>query len=356
MNTAVRDAVAVMRPEYYIIKDEPYEYLIWRDAEERPRVFRGVNREQIYSKILSELHACVYEATAGEMLEGVFEEPRQRPNEFEPRRLPKSMFTKPEQKSQEVEQVRTEDRKRNSRFDGHSLEPYCATHLRNKYRDGKTRGGKQKYRCPQCERQEPASTTIAHAKKGAHRRDVQKQSSKNGGGWAIARAKHVLDVVSKNPQCETCGEHLRVFSRYKNARGATVTRWQCAVNGCQKSDKVTTVEELSGEELRQLVRAAVVKVNSHNPQQRDDIVQELIRAFLAGDYTLKHLLDSKTIRAVIRGQADQYQDRYKRLSLDAPVHKHEGGGQTFVDRLESSEMNPEEELMAKEAGGGEMAN
>lgn len=351
MNTAVSDAVAVVRPEYYIVKDEPYEYLIWRDAEGKPRVFRSTNREQVYSKILSELHAYVYEATAGEMLEGVFEEPRQRLDEFEPRRLPKSMFTKPEQESQEVAQVSKEDRKRSSRFDGHSLEPYCATHLRDKYRDGKTRGGRQKYRCPQCERKEPAATTSVHAKNGGHHQDVQKHSGKNGGGWAIARAKHVSDVVSKNPQCETCGEHLRVFSRYKNARGATVTRWQCAVNGCQASNKVTTVEELSGEELRRLVRAAVVKVNSHNPQQRDDIVQELIRAFLAGDYTLKQLLDPKTIRAVIRGQSEQYQDRYKRLSLDAPVRKDEAGGQTFADRLESPAMNPEEEFMGKEFGG-----
>lgn len=355
MNTAVKDAVAGVRPEYYIVKDEPYEYLIWRDTEGKPHVFRSDNREQVYSKILSELRARVYEATAGEMVEGVFDEPRQRPNEFEPRRLPKSMFTKPEQESQEVEQICKEDRRRNSRFDGHSLEPYCPTHLRDKYRDGRTRGGKQKYRCPQCDRKEPAATTIVHPKKGAHRRYVQKHSSKNGSGWAIARAKHVSDVVSKNPQCETCGEHLRVFSRYKNARGATVTRWQCAVNGCQESDKIATVEELSGEELRQLVRAAVVRVNGHNPQQRDDIVQELIGAFLAGDYTLKQLLAPKTIRAVIRGQADQYQDRYKRLSLDAPVRKDEGGGQTFADRLESPAMNPEEELMAKEFGGGEMA-
>jgi len=356
MNTDVRDMVARVRPEYYIVKDEPYEYLIWRDADGKPNVFRSANREQVYGKILSELHACVYEATAGEMLEGVFEEPRQRPHEFEPRRLPKSMFTKPEQESQEVEQVCKDDRKRSSRFDGHSLEPYCPAHLRDKYRDGKTRGGKQKYRCPQCDRKEPAATTIVRAKNGAHRRNVQKHSSKNGGGWSIARAKHVSDVVSKNPLCGTCGEHLRVFSRYKNARGATVTRWQCAVNGCQKSNKISTVEELSGEELRRLVRAAVVKVNGHNPQQRDDIVQELIRAFLAGDYTLKQLLDPKTIRAVIRGQADQYQDKYKRLSLDAPVGKDEGRGQTFADRLESQAMNPEEELMAKEVGGGEMAN
>lgn len=351
MNTDVRDVTAGVGPEYYIVKDAPYEYLIWRDAEGKPHVFRSANREQVYSKILSELQACVYEATAGEMLEGVFEEPRQRPNEFEPRRLPKSMFTKLEEESQEVEQVCKEDRKRSSHFDGHSLEPYCPAHLRDKYRDGKTRGGKQKYRCPQCERKEPAAKTIIHAKKGAHRRDVQKHSDKNGGGWAIARAKHVSNVVSKNPQCETCGEHLRVFSRYKNARGATVTRWQCAVNSCQKSNKITTVEELSGEELRRLVRAAVVKVNSHNSQQRDDIVQELIENFLARDYTLKQLLDPKEIREVIRGQADQYQDRYKRLSLDAPVRKDEGRAQTFADRLESPAMNPEEELLAKEAGG-----
>jgi hypothetical protein len=121
------------------------------------------------------------------------------------------------------------------------------------------------------------------------------------------------------------------------------------VNNCKKSANFKSVEELSGQELRRLVRAAVAKANGHDQQQRDDIVQELLTAFYEDEtYPLKRLLDPKTIHEVIHNQADQFQDKYKRLSLDAPVRADKNSLQTYGDRLESPVMNPEEELMARE--------
>jgi DNA-directed RNA polymerase subunit M/transcription elongation factor TFIIS len=349
MNSIAESAVAGARPEYYIVKGEGYEYVIKRDGEGPHLLPRGVNREQIYNFILSDLRVCVFEATVGEMLEGVFGEPGHDVDKVDALSRSKSTPARKDPKPYKLRQVWKKERKANSRSNGHSLEPYCRLHARDKYKDGTPRGGKQKYRCPQCGKKEAAATVSARSVKGVHRSARKRVGKKGGDTWAVARAKHVAKVISRNPLCQTCGEHLRVYYRHQTARGATVTSWKCLVNKCRKSDNVRTVEDLSGDEVQNLVRAAVAKANGYDPQRQDDIVQELLTAFYEDEtYPLKRLLDQKTIHEVARNQADQYQDKYKRLSLDAPVREENDGGQTYGDRLESPAMNPEEELMAKE--------
>lgn len=203
MNTVVGDAVAGVRPEYYIVKDERYEYLIRCDVEEHQLLFRGVSREQVYNIILSDLHVRVFEAAVGGMLDGVFGEPKRQSGKFEPRRRSKSMFPEPEQeaKPEKLKQSKKSTCKANSRFHGHSLEPYCQTHLRDKYKDGKTRGGKQKYRCPLCDRKEPAVVDLAQANKGVRRRGGDGRRGANNGAnvrvspWRSAQAASVASKV-----------------------------------------------------------------------------------------------------------------------------------------------------------------
>lgn len=360
MNTAVGDAVAGVRPEYYIVKDGRYEYLIRRDVGEHQLLLRGVNREQVYNSILSDLHVRVFEAAVGEMLEGVFGKPKRQPGKFEPRPRSKSMFPEPEKEAEpeKVKQSNKSARKTNSRFDGHSLEPYCQTHLRDKYKDGRTRGGKQKYRCPLCDRKEPAIVDPAQANKGVrHRGGGGRRGASNGAKvrvspWRSAQAASVASKVKKNPKCLTCGERLRISGRHRSKDGTPTTYYKC-VNKCSQKKAEPDWRSWSGEQLEEYFRKIVERVNSHDPQIRDDIVHAMIASLYDGTRDFGELHDRAVIKKFIKSQARHSQDKHDLLPLDAPLKRDEESGSTYADQLKSSVMNPEEELMAKEAREGE---
>jgi hypothetical protein len=360
MSTVVRDAIAEVRPEYYIVKDERYEYLIKRDGEGQQLLLRSVTREQVYNTILSDLHVRVYEAAVGEMLEGVFGEPRRQFGEFDRRPQPQSMFPEPAKKVQpeKLKQTGKKERKPDSHFDRHSLGPYCQTHLRDKYKDGKTRGGKQKYRCPQCDRKEPAITDLAQANKGVRRRGRgSRRSAHNGvkaGGspWLSAQAASVASKVKKNPKCVTCSERLRISGHHRTKDGTRTTYYKC-VNRCSQKKAEPDWMSWSGEQLEEHFRKVVEGVNSHDPQIRDDIVHAMVSALLERTRDFGELHERDVIKKFIKSQARHSQDKHDLLPLDAPLKRDEESGPTYADRLESHEMNPEEELMAKECREGE---
>ena len=360
MNTVLGEAVAGVRPEYYIVKDERYEYLIRRDGEGQQFLLRSVNREQVYNIILSDLGVCVFEAAVGEMLEGVFGEPKQRFGEFEPCQRPKSMFPEPEKEAElgRLKQARKNERKTNSRFDGRSLGPYCQTHLRDKYKDGKTRGSKQKYRCPSCDRKEPAVTDPAQANKGVRRRARGVRRGASNGAkagvspWRSAQAASVASKVKKNPRCVKCGERLRISGRHRSKGGEATTYYKC-VNKCSQKKAEPDWVSWGGEQLEAHFRKVVEGVNSHDPQIRDDIVHAMVAALLEGTRDFGELHDRNVIKKFIKSQARHSQDKHDLLPLDAPLKRDEEGGATHADRLESTMMSPEEELMAKEVREGE---
>ncbi|MGA9996694.1 MAG: hypothetical protein WBP93_14850 [Pyrinomonadaceae bacterium] len=355
MSTIVGDAVAKVRPEYYILKDERYEYLIRHDVDGHQLLLRSVNREQVYNIILSDLHVCVFEAAVGEMLEGVFGEPRRRFGEFEPRRRPKSIFPEPERDAEpeKLRPARKNKRKTNSRFNGHSLSPYCQTHLRDKYKDGKTTGGKQKYRCPLCDRKEPAIIDLAQANKGVRRRNgggrrgASNGAKAGGSPWRAAQAASVASKVKKNPKCVTCGERLRIYGHHKNKDGTTTTYYKC-INKCSQKAEPDW-RSWSGEQLEEHFRKIVKGVNSHDPQICDDIAHAMVVALLEGTRDFGELHDRRVIKKYIKSQSRHSQDKHDLLPLDAPLKRDEESGATYADQLKSTIMNPEEELMAKEA-------
>lgn len=351
MNTVLRDAVTRVRPEYYIVKDERYEYLIKRDAESSRLLLRSVKREQVYNVILSDLHTCVYEATVGEMLEGTFGEPERRFGKFETRRQLKPMFPEAseEPKPEKLKQAAKKSGKTNIRFDGHSLEPYCQSHMRDKYKDGKTPAGKQKYRCPLCDRKEPAITDPAQANKGvrSRRRGTNKGMKAGGSPWRAAQAASVASKVERNPKCVTCDERLRISGHHKNKDGATTTYYKC-INKCLQPRAEPDWKSWSGEQLEDHFRKIVEGVNSHDPQIREDIVHAMVAALLEGTRDFGELHDRTVIKKYIKSQSQYSQDKHGLLPLDAPLKRDEEGGSTYADLLKSTAMNPEEELMAKE--------
>lgn len=59
------------------------------------------------------------------------------------------------------------------------------------------------------------------------------------------------------------------------------------------------------------------------------------------------------MRNYTHSQTRHSQARFERPSPDAPVRDDAPDGRTYTDRLESRGMSPEDERIAKEAGGGE---
>lgn len=351
MNTFVNGMGAGSRPDYYIVRDERYEYVIKRDREGSHLLTRSLDREHTYNSILSDLKVSVCEATMGEMLEGVFGQPGCHAGKVNTSQQSELMQpVKEPEKSEQVRQKRTSK----ARFNGHSLEPYCQIHLRDKYRDGKTPAGRQKYRCPLCDRKEPAITDPAQANKGVRRRKAgsSRHSARKGtkarvSPWRAAQAASVASKVKKNPKCATCGERLRISGRHRNKDGSTTTYFKC-VNKCSQPKAEPDWRSWSGEQLEEHFRKVVERVNGHDPQIRDDVVHAMIAALIERTRDFGELHHPKVIKKFINSQARLSQDKHDLLPLDAPMKRDEESGLTYADQLRSSGMNPEEELIAKE--------
>lgn len=348
------DCVARVGSEYYVVKDDGFEYLVKLDGNEQHFLLRSKDRKQVYASILLDVGVCVHEASAGEMLEGVFGEPKLSFGEFKPRKRPESMLPRPEK----LKEVGKKESKSSSRFDGHSLETYCQVHLRDKYKDGKTRGGKQKYRCPQCDRKEPAVTDPAQGNQGVRRRmrgghvgGANKVVKRGSSPWQSAQAASVASKVQRNPKCATCGERLRIGGRHQRKDGTPTTYWKC-INRCPQRAEPDW-KAWSAEQLREHFLEVVRKVNGHNPQDTPDIAHSMVAQLLEGTRSFGELHDPKVVRKFVTSISQLSQDKHALLPLDAPVNGNEEVGLTYADQLKSSTMNPEEELMAKEMAEGE---
>ena len=74
--------------------------------------------------------------------------------------------------------------------------------------------------------------------------------------------------------------------------------------------------EARGEELIAFVRECVVHTNGHDPQLRDDIVQELVTDILAGKLTRKDLKNRETIKRYAHSQERLRQNKHRDVSID----------------------------------------
>jgi transposase-like protein len=224
--------------------------------------------------------------------------------------------------------------------DADDMPPKCPEHNVTKVKDGHKRGGARRWRCLVCN---------PRVREGTPRAACGQLS-----GLAAYHAAKVKD----HPLCETCSEHARIEKRIVRAEdGATIIYWTCTVNGC-KQVHAPTVKELPVEEIERRITGAVAQANGHDPQNRSDIVNELIRRLLAKEITLTQVTSRTTVREVAKEISSLYQDKYGKdspLPLDAPMPGKDGDDskKTYADQLESRGMNPEEELIAKEVSAGE---
>ncbi|MDT7543146.1 MAG: hypothetical protein QOE33_3050 [Acidobacteriota bacterium] len=272
---------------YFIVKDDRHEYLLKREGGKQTFLLRAENREQVYGLILRDLYAPVYEATPGQMIESTFGKPRHYRGSSKPTPQAKCIF--PEPPKTELEQKRKNARR--ARTLGSSLSLFCQSHKCEKYKDGKTKGGVQKYRCPKCRMEEP------HHQAGAPRKDRRKVALKG------------------NPKCETCGQQMRVRGQWKGKR-----YYKCPI--CPSKPKE---RRDPGEELTAFVREHVTRMNSHDPQMRDDIVQELVTDILAGKIKRKEVEKRETIRRYAYSQERLRQNRHRDVSIDQSRYGDEDG-------------------------------
>lgn len=142
-------------------------------------------------------------------------------------------------------------------------------------------------------------------------------------------------------------EHLRISGRNTNKDGARTTYYKC-INKCSQPKATPDWRSWSGEQLEEHFRKVVKGINSRDPQISDDIVHAMVTALLEGTRDFGELHDRNVIKKFIKSQARHSQDNHELLPLDAPVGREEESGPTYADRLKSTVMNPEEELIAKE--------
>lgn len=74
-------------------------------------------------------------------------------------------------------------------------------------------------------------------------------------------------------------------------------------------------------------------LNGHDPQLREDIVQEIMQDYLMAKLTLKDLENREIIRRYIHLQERLRQSKYRDVSIEQPLDGEEGSP-TFADVLE----------------------
>lgn len=283
------------RPEYLIVKDDRHEYLVKQEGGKRTFLLRAETREQLYDVILTDMYAPVYETTPGQMIEAAFGEPQWHYGDgFNPAPQAKRLFPEPPKPEPEPKPEKT----KSARTLEGSLSPFCDIHKCEKYRDGKTNGGKQKYRCPECKKEEPRH----HA--SAPRKGSRKVALKG------------------NPKCETCGQRMRVRGQWRSKR-----YYRCPT--CPPPPKG---RRDSGEELTAFVHERVTHMNGHDPQMRDDIVQEIVTDIIGGKLK-KEEVTSRKIKQYVAYCSRLQSNKYRDVSIDQPRGDDEGG-LTLKDVLE----------------------
>ncbi len=73
------------------------------------------------------------------------------------------------------------------------------------------------------------------------------------------------------------------------------------------------------------MRERVTRVNGHDPQLRDDIIQELVTDLLAGKLTRKDVKNRATIKRYAHSQERLRQNRHRDVSIDQPRDGDEDG-------------------------------
>jgi hypothetical protein len=354
------------RVAYFIVKSENgREYVVKVEDGKQTHLLRAAPaadhsqtaRQRSFDAILEDLHAAVYEATPEQFIEATLGEPVWKYDEdteegdgFRFVEKAERLFKEPPERESEPGKTKKEKPLRAVKEPARDEPPVCAKHNRPMHKNGVSkRTGQQQWRCSKCVVENKGKP------RGGARRPAPESDS--GDSWAQARAAHVSKVVKKNPKCATCNERLRIKGRHRNKDGTESVYYFCSVNGC-----VATGHEAPNarrnrlpdtfEEVLDLVRKRVTRMRGYHPQDFDDIVQEVATDLWQKKLKPKDLNDRERMRNYIHSQTQLSQDKFDRTSLDAPAPGKNGedSKETYADRLKSSVPNPEEELLAREAG------
>jgi hypothetical protein len=305
------------KPEYFIVKDAHHEYLLKREDGAQTFLLRADNRTQVYDVILTDLCAPVYETTPGQMIEAAFGNPQwQYGDDFNPTPQAKRLFPEPPKPEPEKKSEKPTSRKK--RKSGRQADPngrsnpICLIHACEKRKNGKAKSGQQLWRCGLCHGGKPAGT-----RKGAYTRRTK-------------RYKHI--PVDERPCCVQCHRAMHSHGWYKG----TIRRWFCSpckIEVLARTPPKKVKLEDRGEELMAFVREHVTRTNGHDPQLRDDIVQELVTDIIAGKLTRKDVKSRETIRRYAHSQERLRQNRHRDVSIDQP-HDGDEDGLKLKDVLE----------------------
>lgn len=295
--------------EYFIARDDHHEYLVKREGGKQTFLLRAENREQVYNAILRELYVPVYEMTAGQMIEAALGKPQLHNGDgFTSEPPAKRLFPEPpkSEPGKKAKQRPSGKRRQGGRqADPHGrVDPFCPIHKCEKRKNGKSKSGQQLWRCGLCHDGKPAVTRRSAS---AHR---------------TRGYKHV--PAEERPCCVKCHRAMHSHGWYKGI----IRRWFCSpckVEVLASTPPKKTKPEDRGEELEAFVRERVTRTNGHDPQLRDDIVQELVTDIVAGKLTRKDVESKGIIRRYAHSQERLRQNRHRDVSIDQPRDGDEDG-------------------------------
>lgn len=175
----------------------------------------------------------------------------------------------------------------------------CGFCHQQRIKDGVTSSGAQRWRCP-----------VPHNAK------TDNPSPRTRRRAAGPRRGTTKAAFLKNPQCPGGHGPMNITGRVKG-----VVYYQCK-KGCPKPKRGEGWSSVNlpgdgGKSLEAMVRKRVEACNGHDPQVRDDIVQEILLDIEAKKITF-HELDNEAIRRYIRSQQRLGQNQHRDVSLDAP--------------------------------------
>jgi hypothetical protein len=303
--------------EYFIVKDDRHEYLIKSEGGKQTFLLRAENREQVYDVILTDLYAPVYETMPGQMIEAAFGDPQWHYGDgFKSAPQAKRLFPEPpkpepEKKDEQISWRKKRKGRRQANPKG-KINPICLIHQCEKRKNGKSKSGQQLWRCGICH--------------GGKSQDIHKRTyARHTKGY-----KHIPE--GKRPCCVQCHRAMHSHGWYKGA----IRRWfctSCKIEVLASTPPKKAKPEDRGEALTAFVRERVARMNGHDPQLRDDIVQELVTDILAGKLKRKDVENKETIRRYTHSQERLRQNRHRDVSIDQP-HDGDEDGLKLKDVLE----------------------
>jgi hypothetical protein len=186
----------------------------------------------------------------------------------------------------------------------------CGVCQQEKIKDGKSRNGRQRWRCPQ-----PHNGQEVRGTRAARRGKSKKKSRRPIGNFA------------DNPACPGGHGPMNITGRVKG-----VVYYACK-KGCPPRERgagwstnnlpvpapvASAANNGDASSVEPFIRRRVAALNHHNSQNRDDIVQEILLAVESKEISRQDLHDDNVLRRYIRSVEKQEPNRFRDVPLDAP--------------------------------------